>query len=35
MRMSIAICMMAPTPIAGPFTAAIMGFLHLKIRNVR
>jgi UDPglucose 6-dehydrogenase len=34
MRISIASCMVTPMPTAGPFTAAITGFRHLKIRSV-
>ena len=34
MRMSIASCMVTPMPTAGPFTAAITGFRHLKMRSV-
>ena len=32
--MSIASCMVTPMPTAGPFTAAITGFKHLKMRSV-
>ena len=32
--MSIASCMVTPMPTAGPFTAAITGFRHLKMRSV-
>src|SRR3984957_7102725 len=31
MRISIASCMVTPMPTAGPFTAAITGFKHLKM----
>ena len=34
MRISIASCMVTPMPTAGPFTAAITGFKHLKMRSV-
>jgi hypothetical protein len=34
MRMSIGNCIVAPTPTAGPFTAAITGFFDSKIRSV-
>ena len=34
MRISIASCMVTPMPTAGPFTAAITGFSHLKMRSV-
>jgi hypothetical protein len=33
-RTSIASCIVTPTPTAGPFTAAITGFRHSKIRSV-
>ena len=34
MRMSIASCMVTPMPTAAPFTAAITGLRHLKMRKV-
>jgi hypothetical protein len=33
-RMSIGNVMVAPTPTDGPFTAAITGFVHRKMRSV-
>src|SRR5262244_1014493 len=34
MRISIASCMVTPMPTAEPFTAAMTGFRHLKMRSV-